>query len=221
MPEEYAAKFDAKTPSTYGENQLATGPYMIENDPSGKAIGYDPGKRIHLVRNPSWDKSLDFKPAYLDEIDNLEGNDDPGVASRRILTGQSMINGDFSPLPENLKDASQNRKSQLVLIPCGGGRWISMNTTIKPFDDLNVRKAVIAGFDRSALLLTRGGKLVGDIATHYLAPGIAGFEEAGGMKGTGVDFLSRRRQAAARRSAPSTSRRRATPPASTRARRRS
>ena len=47
----------------------------------------------------------DFKPAYLDEIDNLEGNDDPGVASRRILTGQSMINGDFSPLPENLKDA--------------------------------------------------------------------------------------------------------------------
>ena len=39
-----------------------------------------------------------------------------------------------------------------------------MNTTIKPFDDINVRKAVIAGFDRNALLLTRGGKLVGDIA---------------------------------------------------------
>jgi peptide/nickel transport system substrate-binding protein len=190
VPKAYAAKFDAKTPSTYGENQLATGPYMVENDASGKAIGYDPGKRIHLVRNPSWDKSLDFKPAYLDEIDNLEGNDDPGVASRRILTGQSMINGDFSPLPENLKDASQNRKSQLVLIPSGGGRWISMNTTIKPFDDLNVRKAVSAGFDRAAMLLTRGGKLVGDQATHYIAPGMAGFEEAGGMKGTGVDFLS-------------------------------
>ena len=110
MPEAYAEKFDAKTPSTYGENQLATGPYMIENDASGKAIGYDPGKRIHLVRNPSWDKSLDFKPAYLDEIDNLEGNDDPGVASRRILTGQSMVNGDFSPLPENLKDAIENRQ---------------------------------------------------------------------------------------------------------------
>src|SRR3954447_22339245 len=190
VPEAYAAKFDAKTPSTYGDNQLSTGPYMIENDASGKAVGYQPGKRIHLVRNPNWDKSLDFKPAYLDEIDNLEGNDDPRVASRRILTGQSMVNGDFSPLPENLKDASQNRKSQLVLIPSGGGRWISMNTKIKPFDDLNVRKAVTAGMDRQALLLTRGGKLVGDVATHFLAPGIAGFEEAGGMKGTGVDFLS-------------------------------
>jgi peptide/nickel transport system substrate-binding protein len=190
VPEEYAAKFDAKTPSTYGANQLATGPYMIENDASGKAIGYDPGRRIHLVRNPSWDKTKDFKPAYLDEIDNLEGNDDPGVASRRILTGQSMINGDFSPLPENLKDASENRKDQLQLIPSGGGRWISMNMTVKPFDDINVRKAVSAGMDRNALMLTRGGKFVGDLATHFIPPGMAGFEEAGGMKGTGVDFLS-------------------------------
>ena len=65
-----------------------------------------------------------------------------------------------------------------------------MNTTVKPFDDINVRKAVSAGFDRNALLLTRGGKLVGDMPTHYLPPGIAGFEEAGGTKGTGVDFLS-------------------------------
>ena len=100
VPEEYAEKFDAETPSTYGENQLATGPYMIENDAEGKAIGYEPGKRIHLVRNPNWDKTLDYRPAYLDEIENLEGNDDPGVASRRILTGESMVNGDFAPLPE-------------------------------------------------------------------------------------------------------------------------
>jgi len=71
VPEEWAKKFDAEPTSTYGENQLSTGPYMIENDANGKAIGYDPGKRIHLVRNPNWDKNLDYKPAYLDEIDNL------------------------------------------------------------------------------------------------------------------------------------------------------
>ena len=49
-----------------------------------------------------------------------------------------------------------------------------MNTTIKPFDNINVRKAVIAGFDRNALRLTRGGALVGDIPTHFIPPGIAG-----------------------------------------------
>ena len=131
----------------------------------------------------------DFKPAYLDEIDNLEGNDDPGVSSRRILTGQSMINGDFAPLPENLKDAYDNRKEQLKLVASGGGRWVSMNMTVKPFDDINVRKAVSAGLDKNALRLTRGGELLGDIATHYLPPGMAGFEEAGGVDGPGVDYL--------------------------------
>jgi peptide/nickel transport system substrate-binding protein len=189
VPKAYAAKYDAETPSTYGEHQLATGPYMIENDASGKAIGYDPGKRIHLVRNPSWDKSLDYKPAYLDEIDNLEGNDDPGVSSRRILTGQSLINGDFAPLPENLKDALDNHKDQLILIGGAGTRYVSMNTTVKPFDDMNIRKAVSAGMDRNALLLTRGGKTVGDVATHYLPSGVDGFEQAGGMEGPNPDFL--------------------------------
>ena len=43
VPKEYAAKFDAKATTTYGENQVSTGPYMIENDASGKAIGYEAG----------------------------------------------------------------------------------------------------------------------------------------------------------------------------------
>src|SRR3954451_9703977 len=67
VPEAYAAKYDKANPSTYGEHQLATGLYMVSNDASGKATGYQRGKEIRLVRNPSWDKSLDFKPAYLDE----------------------------------------------------------------------------------------------------------------------------------------------------------
>ena len=50
-------------------------------------------------------------------------------------------------------------------------RYVSMNTTIKPFDNLNVRKAVVAGSDRNALRLTRGGAVVGDLATHFLPPG--------------------------------------------------
>ena len=41
---------------------------MVENDAQGKLIGYKPGKSIHLVRNPNWDKDTDFRPAYLDEI---------------------------------------------------------------------------------------------------------------------------------------------------------
>jgi peptide/nickel transport system substrate-binding protein len=190
VPESYAKQFDAKNPSTYGNNQVATGPYMIENNAQGKTIGYQPGRRIHLVRNPNWDKAKDFRPAYLNEIDMPEGNDDPTVASRKIITGQNMISGDFPPPPAILKQVSTRQKDQLSLVPSGGGRWIAMNNTIKPFDNINVRKAVIAGFDRNAERLTRGGALLGDIPTHFLPPGIPGFEQAGGLKGPGNDFLN-------------------------------
>jgi peptide/nickel transport system substrate-binding protein len=189
VPEEYASKFDAETQSTYGENQVATGPYMIQNDASGKAVGYEPTKKIHLVRNPSWDKSTDFKPAYLDEINNLEGNDDTTVSSRRILNGKAMMNGDWSPPPEILAASAQKLKDQFAFVGGAGNRYVAMNTTVKPFDNINIRKAVSAGFDRKAMRLTRGGALVGDIATHFIMPGTPGFDEAGGAKGPGVDFL--------------------------------
>jgi peptide/nickel transport system substrate-binding protein len=190
VPEEYAKKFDAKNPSAYGDNQVATGPYMIANNASGKAVGYQAGKQIHLVRNPNWKQGQDPRPAYLDEVQINEGNDDPTVSSRKILEGQSMISGDQPPPPAVLRDALKTRKDQLVLVPGGGGRWIAMNMTIPPFNDINVRKAVAAGFDRDALRLTRGGAVIGDIATHYIPPGLSGFDEAGGLKGPGYDFMS-------------------------------
>jgi peptide/nickel transport system substrate-binding protein len=190
VPEEYAKEFDAKTTSTYGENQVATGPYMIENNAAGKAIGYEAGRRIHFVRNPNWDESLDDRPAYVDEIEVQQGNDDATVMSRKILDGQSMISGDQPPPPAVLKQALTQQKEQIAITPGGSGRWISLNTTVKPFDDINVRKAVSAGMDREALRLTRGGEAIGDIATHYIPPGLAGFEEAGGLEGFGIDFMS-------------------------------
>jgi peptide/nickel transport system substrate-binding protein len=55
VPRDYAREFDRQKPSRYGQNQVATGPYMIENNAQGKATGYKPGVEIKLVRNPNWD----------------------------------------------------------------------------------------------------------------------------------------------------------------------
>jgi peptide/nickel transport system substrate-binding protein len=143
-----------------------------------------------MVRNPNWNPDLDTRPAYVDEIDIQQGNDDATVMSRKILDGQGMVNGDQSPPPAILKQAITRQKEQLALVPSGGGRWVAMNTTIEPFDNIDVRKAVIAGFDREAMRLTRGGEVIGDIPTHFLPPGMAGFEEAGGLEGPGLDFLA-------------------------------
>ena len=190
VPEEYAKQFDAKSPSTYGQYVVGTGPYMVENDDSGKLTGYTPGKEIKMVRNPNWDPDLDYRPAYLDSITIQEGFENTTAAARKILTGDSMVNGDFGLEAPSLKEAATKYPDQLMLAGGPTDRYIALNTTIPPFDDLNVRKAVLAGFDRDALRLTRGGEIIGPIMNQFLMPGVPGFEEAGGLKGTGVDFLA-------------------------------
>jgi peptide/nickel transport system substrate-binding protein len=184
VPEEYAEKFDRKSPSTYDQYVAFTGPYMVRNDESGKVVGRDPGKSIEMVRNRNWDPKTDFKPAYLDAINIEEGNDDLTIASRRTLQGDGLMCCDAGqpPIPI-LRRAITSNKDQLGRVASGGSRWIAFNTTKKPFDNVNVRKAVIAAFDREALLLTRGGRFVGPIAQHYIPPGVPGFEESGGEKG--------------------------------------
>jgi peptide/nickel transport system substrate-binding protein len=184
VPEEYAKKFDAENPSTYGENQVATGPYMIDN--------YVPNKEIHLVRNPNWEASeADFRPAYLDEITFQEGFADTVSASKKVLDGSAMVNGDFTTPPTAIKQAATSgEEGQLTLTPSGGNRYVALNTQQPPFDDINVRKAVIANSNRTDLRNTRGGELTGPVATHILPPDFPGFEEAGGAEGSGLDYLS-------------------------------
>jgi peptide/nickel transport system substrate-binding protein len=190
VPEEYAKEFDAENPSTYGDHVVFSGPYMVENNADGELTGFTSGKEINMVRNPNWDPDTDFRPAYLDAIQVQEGFTDTVSASRKILDGEASVNGDFSPPPTVLKQAAGAEEGQLTLTPSGGNRYISMNTQEPPFDDINVRKAVIANADREALRNTRGGELVGPVATHFIGPEFPGFEEAGGLEGSGLDYVA-------------------------------
>ena len=116
VPEEYAEKFDAKTPSTYEQYVAFTGPYMIKNDSNGKLTGRQPGKLIDMVRNPNWVKSTDFRPAYLDSIRIEEGNDDLAVASRRALEGRRTVCCDAG-LPAQVLARAVDRHRPQVQIP--------------------------------------------------------------------------------------------------------
>ena len=189
VPPEYAKPMDQQNPSTYGNHIVSTGPYMIPNDKNGALTGYEPMKNITLVRNPNWDPKTDYRPAYLDKIIVKEGVD-PDVGSRQIVDGQSQVNGDFTPPPAILKEVATSKKDQLLLIDSGGGRFMSFNFKVPPFNDINIRKAVIAGMDRNALRLTRGGEVIGPIMQHQIPPGLPGFDEAGGQNPPpGADWL--------------------------------
>jgi peptide/nickel transport system substrate-binding protein len=190
VPEEYAKPFDAKNPSTYNTHVAMTGPYMVRNNSKGELVGWKAGKSIDLRRNPNWDPKTDFKPAYVDRIFFRTNATDGNVAARQVLNGKNMLL-DTNPPANVLKDVVTRIKDQYEQVPSGGFRWFPLNTTIKPFDNLNVRKAILAGFDRNAARLARGGRFTADLPTHFLPPDFPGFEEAGGSEGPGFDFLSK------------------------------
>lgn len=181
VPEEYAKAFDAKTPSTYDTDptkQAFTGPYVIS--------AFKAGRSLTLTRNGAWKPDTDFRPAYLDRITWTAGADS-AVSSRQILTGRGLINGDTPPAAA-IKLAATRYPKQIAFTAYGN-RYVTLNTQAKPFDDINVRKAVNAVMDKRALQATRGGPLTGDIATHLLPPTVAGFDEAGGRQGPDLDFV--------------------------------
>jgi peptide/nickel transport system substrate-binding protein len=115
---------------------------------------------------------------------------DSTVSARQVIAGSDMVLNEPPP-PTILKRVAGDRGGAVsARVDTGGYRFIPLNTTLKPFDDINVRKAVLAAFDRAAVRTARGGVSTGPLATHFLPPGLAGFKQAGGLRGPGVDFLA-------------------------------
>src|SRR3954452_19282376 len=182
VPKEVAGPMDKKSPTTYDSQvtkQAFSGPYMIQD--------YAAGRSLTLVRNPNWKASSDYRPAYADKIVWKAGGD-ANVLARQTLASPDLIMADAPPAPV-LKTAYEQSREQLSISTLAQ-YYASMNTTRPPFDDINLRKAAIAISDRNAYLLARGGKLVGQVATHFLGPEVPGFAESGGAKGFGVDYVS-------------------------------
>jgi peptide/nickel transport system substrate-binding protein len=188
VPEEYAAKFDARKPSEYGNYQVATGPYMFKANAAGKVlgVGYQPGKSATLVRNPNWNPATDFRPAYLNEIDIKIGGD-PNVIGRQVLEGSDMVQND-TPAAPIIQLAYEHFPGQLEISPGAGDKYIAVNNKQGPFANVDVRKAFWAALDRTEMNKARGGELVSDVMTHFLYPEIPGFQEAGGLAGPKVDY---------------------------------
>ena len=174
---------DKSSPSKWDSDpttQTFTGPYMIKS--------YSPGRSITLVRNPNWNRKLDgVRPAYSDQIVWNAGAD-PTVAARQTLDSSDLLMVDTPP-SSVLKSAYESKKSQLSIAPLGS-YYAALNTQVPPFNNINLRKAVIAASNREAYLLARGGKLVGSVATHFILPEVSGFQQAGGDAGFGEDFVS-------------------------------
>jgi peptide/nickel transport system substrate-binding protein len=191
VPPEYAGRFDRLPRSTYGRHQVFTGPYEIAGGPGGLLPAAD-APRITLQRNPRWNGKEDFRPAVVDRIVLEQRAPGPAALARRVLAGRGAVNGD-EPARPDLVRALRETRAQVALPPAGEITFIALNTRLSPFDDPDVRRAVSAALDQDALRAALGGAVVGEVPTHWIPPGVPGFEEAGGRAGPGVDFLAFRK----------------------------
>ncbi len=189
LPKEFVGPLDKKAPTTYGTQYLvAVGPYMLKSDSKGKiaGIGYQPGKAETLVRNPNWNAKLDWRPAYLNEVDFHIGGDST-VIGEQTLKGSHMLMLD-TPTNATVKLAYQQYPSQITFTPGSGDHYVTMDTQHGVFKNVNIRRAMWAALDRMAIIKARGGLLVASPATHFIYPGSLGYEQAGGAAGPQVDF---------------------------------
>jgi len=189
VPKAYAEKFDKNKPSNYAAYEVATGPYMLKNNAEGKVlgVGYVPGKSATLVRNPNWNAKTDYRPAYLNEIDIKIGGTN-AVIGRQVLAGTNVVENE-PPAQSVVREAAESHKEQLEISPGAGSHYIGVNNKVPPFNNVDLRKALWAALNRTAMDKARGGTLVTTVATHFIYPTINGFEQAGGVKGpSGAQF---------------------------------
>ncbi|MFD8919226.1 ABC transporter substrate-binding protein [Streptomyces sp. NPDC059569] len=161
---------DKDTKSKYGLHPFSSGPYKFQS--------YSPNKSLVLVRNENWKQSSDpVRKALPDKITlNLFSNADD--MDNRLIAGDYDLDINQTGLsPQGRNKALKENKENLDNPVSGFIRYAVFPQNVKPFDNIECRKAVIYGADHKSLQTARGGPLAGgDIGTNMLPPSVPGSE---------------------------------------------
>ena len=169
VPQSWAQKYDKKKDSDYDNHMVSSGPYYVAE--------WKPEQSISLARNEHWDQATDdIRGAYADEV-KIRLGFDPNVAVKKIQDGDFTMGWDAQPtealLEQTVTDPELSKLTARGPSECN--RYIYMNTTEEPFDDIKVREAVAYALDRENLKRLQGGPVTGPIATSIIPPGISGY----------------------------------------------
>jgi peptide/nickel transport system substrate-binding protein len=194
MPEEVAGCFDQA--GEYGRFVVSSGPYMYEGtdqldasscealEASGPISGFDPEDHSYFVRNPDYDAATDDPEVRANYVDRIEIDLNTNVADIYDKIERGELDGAVSsgnPPADVLQRYSTNEDLQPLLKAGNDDRtwYITMNLTVPPFDDINVRRAVNLVMDKASILQAWGGQISGDIATHIQPPNLTGGSPTG------------------------------------------
>jgi len=125
----------------------ATGPYQIAS--------YKPNRQFTMTRNPSFKPTEDVPAGNPDKI-AVKIVEDDSAALQQVINGQGDY--DFHPIPvDRLQEVQNKYGERLKVYTPANTYYFFMNMRLKPFDNLQVRKAVNYAIDRDALVRLYGG----------------------------------------------------------------
>jgi peptide/nickel transport system substrate-binding protein len=156
----------------YATHIVSSGPYKFKD--------VSPGKSFKLVRNPMWDQSTDpNRNALPDEYDvSLNVNADD--IDNQLLSGNLNVDvvgtgAQPATVAQILTDPAKKAESDNPLI---ARLWyVSIDSQIKPLDNIDCRKAIEYAANRVTDQEAFGGPIAGgQIATTLLPPQIPGYQ---------------------------------------------
>ncbi|MFH8570876.1 ABC transporter substrate-binding protein [Streptomyces sp. NPDC017993] len=156
----------------YTKAVVSSGSYKFEN--------YEEGKQLTLVRNPHWSAKNDpLRKQLPDKIvlkmkvaqstidkDLRSGNTHVDLAGRGV-DGQTQAQLLTDP---DEKANTDNALGQRVV-------YTALNTKVKPFDNIECRKAVEYAIDKKAVQTSLGGPIRGEVASTVLPTDIDGYQK--------------------------------------------
>ncbi len=161
-----------KAGEDWGRKPVGSGPFTLES--------WTTGQELMFKRNPNYFiKSL---PKL--ETVNIKVGQDPSVAYLALQRGEVDLLGD-GIAPANFLQAQSDPKlkSLIVSTALANTTYVSINTNIKPFNDLRVRQALQYAIDKKKVLKIINGR--GLIANQILPPKMPGYDSS--YKGYGYD----------------------------------
>ncbi len=160
VPKEVVAKEGAN----FGHAPVGTGPFILQQWQSGQFLIF--------TRNPNY--FMTDRP-YLDKI-TIQVGVTPDVALLRLQKGEIQLMGDPPPGADWARiSADPAWKNRLEKQPQVSTIYIAINTTVKPFDNLQVRQALNYAIDKQHIIQLLNGR--GTVANQILPPTMPGYDK--------------------------------------------
>ncbi|GAA3101843.1 ABC transporter substrate-binding protein [Streptosporangium carneum] len=155
----------------YEKAVVSTGPYKFES--------HEVGKQLNLVRNTNWDPATDSVRKQLPDRIEVQFKQNAEDIDNRLIAGQIQVDLAGTGLQSagrakivndaKLKDSTDNPFTPF-------NRYAMISTKVKPFDNIDCRKAVQYATDKVATQAPWGGPLGGEIGTTAMTPTTVGYK---------------------------------------------